>query len=140
MVYQNIKIMDKNLPTCGQLERNLSQSIQKLYITELNHSPSKVTCQFFSSQLAIVIDNAITAVEKTLAENNQADTVKKLNSAINQSIKHKIKILIEETLYVSVDDILFDSALETYRTGAIVTFTKLPQVRNPESIPKNKRQ
>lgn len=130
--------MDKNLPTCGQLERNLSQSIQKLYITELQHSPTKVTCQFFSSQLAIVIDNAITAVERTLAENDEVDTVKKLNSAINQSIKQKIKALIEETLCVDVDDVLFDSDIETYRTGAIFTLTKLPQVRNPESIPKNK--
>jgi uncharacterized protein YbcI len=132
--------MDKNLPTCGQLERNLSQSIQKLYITELQHSPTKVTCQFFSSQLAIVIDNAITTVEQTLAESNELDTVKKLNSAINQSIKQKIKTLIEETLRVDVNDILFDSDIETYRTGAILTLAKLPQVRNPESIPKSKRK
>ncbi|MGL6340107.1 MAG: Na-translocating system protein MpsC family protein, partial [Waterburya sp.] len=46
--------MDKNLPTSGQLERTLAQSIQKLYRQELKHSPSKITCQLFGNQLAIV--------------------------------------------------------------------------------------
>ena len=131
--------MDNILPTCGQLERNLSQSIQQLYLKELKHSPSKVTCQLFGNQLAIVIDNALTAVERTLVNKREStDTVRKLNSAVNESIKQKLKVMIEEILEVEVHDILFNSALETYRTGAIATLSQSPQVRNPESIPKNK--
>jgi uncharacterized protein YbcI len=130
--------MDKNLPTRGQLERTLAQSIQKLYRQELKHSPSKITCQLFGNQLAIVIEDAITAVEKTLAslkDNNK--TVKELNAAINEAIESKLKILIEEILAVEVDDILFDSTIKTNRTGAIATLEQPPQVRNPQSIPKN---
>ena len=130
--------MNKNLPTCGELERRLSQSIQKLYRQELEHSPSKVTCQLFGSQLAIVIEDALTAVEKTLADTEDHDSaVKKLNAAINDAIESKLKTLIEEILSVKVQDVLFDSTLETSRTGAIVTLSELPQVRNPESIPKS---
>jgi uncharacterized protein YbcI len=130
--------MDKNLPTRGQLERTLAQSIQKLYRQELKHSPSKITCQLFGNQLAIVIEDAITAVEKTLAslkDNNK--TVKELNAAINEAIESKLKTLIEEILAVEVDDILFDSTIKTNRTGAIATLEQPPQVRNPQSIPKN---
>lgn len=131
--------MDKNLPTSGQLERNLSQNIQKLYRQKLEHSPGKVTCQLFGNQLAIVIEDALTAVEKTLADTIQEDqTVEQLNSAINEAIESKLKTLIEKILGVSVNDILFDSTLETSRTGAIATLDQPPQVRNPESIPKNK--
>ena len=131
--------MDNKLPTCGQLERDLSQSIQQLYLKELKHSPSKVTCQLFGNQLAIVIDNALTAIERTLVQKQgSVDTVTKLNSAINESIKQKLKTVIEGTLEVEVKDILFNSALHTYRTGAIATLSQSPQVRNPESIPKNK--
>ena len=131
--------MNSNLPTSGQLERNLSQRIQKLYRQELEHSPSKVTCQLFSNQLAIVIEDALTAVEKTLAETKEKEnTVKELNSAINEVLQSKLKTLIEEILGIKVHDILFDSTLETSRTGAIATLCEPPQVRNPESIPKNK--
>ncbi|VEP13887.1 conserved hypothetical protein [Hyella patelloides LEGE 07179] len=131
--------MAQNLPTSGQLERNLSQSIQKLYRQELEHSPSKVTCQLFGNQLAIVIEDALTAVEKTLANTEEdSKTVKQLNGAINEAIESKLKTLIEEILAVDVHDILFDSTLKTNRTGAIVTLAQPPQVRNPESIPKNK--
>jgi uncharacterized protein YbcI len=131
--------MDKNLPTIGQLERNLSQSIQKLYRQELKHSPSQITCQLFGNHLAIVIENAITAVEKTIAKiKNDNQTVKQFNTAINEIIESKLKILIEEILAVEVHDILFDSTLETNRTGAIATLAHPPQVRNPQLIPKNK--
>lgn len=132
--------MDKNLLTCGQLERNLAQSIQKLYRQELEHMPSKVTCQLFGNQLAIVIENSLTAVEQTLASNAELDdTVEKLTSVLNQAVKIKLKTLIEEILAVKVEDIMFDTTIETKRTGAIVALNQAPSVRNPEAIPKNTR-
>lgn len=130
--------MDINLPTCGQLERNLSQSIQKLYLSELEHSPSKVTCQLFGNQLAIVVEDSLTAVEQALAEIKSDGSIEELNSAVGEVIKSKMKLLTEEILGVEVEDILFDTAVKTKRTGAIITLRQLPQVRNPESIPKSK--
>ncbi|MDJ0568874.1 MAG: DUF2294 domain-containing protein [Pleurocapsa sp. MO_192.B19] len=131
--------MNKNLPTSGQLERDLSQKIQKLYRQDLEHTPSKITCQLFGSQLAIVIEDALTPVEKTLINIEEENKiVKKFNSAINDAIESKLKTIIEEILAVEVQDILFDSTLETSLTGAIATLNQPPQVRNPESIPKNK--
>lgn len=131
--------METNLPTCGQLERNLSQGIHKLYSNDLEHSPSKVTCQLFGNQLAIVIENSLTAVEQILAEAEEPErTIKQLNTTISQVVKTKMKLLIEEILSVEVKDILFDTTLETKKTGAIATLSQLPQVRNPESIPKNR--
>lgn len=130
--------MDTNLPTCGQLERNLSQNIQKLYLSELEHSPSKVTCQLFGNQLAIVVEDSLTAVEQALAEIKSDESIEDLNSAVGEVVESKMKLLIEEVLGVEVEDILFDTTVETKRTGAIVTLRQLPAVRNPESIPKNK--
>lgn len=134
--------MDKQLPTSGQLERNLSQNIQRLYRQELAHSPSKITCKLFGSQLAIVIEDALTSVEKTLAKSDldNSTTVRQLNRAINNAIKSRLKNLIEEILDVNVLDILFDSTFETSRTGAIATLETTPLVRNSQSIPKNKRR
>ena len=131
--------MSKNLPTSGQLERDISQKVQKLYRQQLEHSPRKVTSQLFGNRLAIIIEDALTAVEKTLVNTEEDnDTAKKLNAAINESIKIKLKILVEEILNVEVEDILFDSTFKTNQTGAIITLKQSPAVRNPGSIPKNK--
>lgn len=131
--------MNKELPTGGQLERNLSQKIQKLYRQELEHNPGKITCQLFGNKLAVVIEDALTAVEKTLVNLlEETKTAEQLNSVINDTIKTKLRTLIEDTLTVKVDDIIFDSTLTTNRTGAIATLDRSPQVRDPESIPKNK--
>ncbi|WP_144871057.1 Na-translocating system protein MpsC family protein [Hyella patelloides] len=68
--------MDKNLPTSGQLERNLSQDRQKLYRQKLKHFPRKVTCQPFGNQLAILIEDALTLINRSLSEKrpNKAHT------------------------------------------------------------------
>ncbi|MEM7757997.1 MAG: hypothetical protein AAF298_07715 [Cyanobacteria bacterium P01_A01_bin.40] len=42
-------------------------------------------------------------------------------------------------LIVEIDDILFDSTLETQHSGAIVTLKQPPVVRNRESIPKTRQ-
>ena len=126
--------MERQLPTFGQLERSLSQNIQKLYREELKHSPQKVTSKFFGNRLAIVIEDALTAVEQTLVNEDNGQIVKDLNLAINSVIKPKFKTVVETVLEVEVEDILFDSTIETKRTGAIVILTQIPQVRSPKSI------
>ena len=131
--------MNRQLPTLGQLERQLSQSIQKLYREELGHSPQKVTCKFFKNQLSILIEDALTAVEKTLVNRDNEDkTAKKLNFAINDSIRLKLKNIIETVLAIEVEDILFSSNMDTMRAGAIVILGQLPQIKNPKPIIKNR--
>ena len=125
--------MKQKLPTFGQLERQLSQSIQKLYREELGHSPRKVTCKLFKNQLSVVIEDALTAVEKALVnKGNEDKTVENLNLAINDTIKLKLKTTIETILAVEVEDVLFSSNVDTMRAGAIVILSQLPQVSNPK--------
>ena len=122
--------MDLQLPTLGQLERSLSQNIQKLYRQELGHCPKKITCKLFKNNLSIVIEDALTAVEKTLVNKEDRKIVKNLNIAINDVIKSKLKIAVETILAVEVNDILFDSNIETKRAAAVIVLQKPPQTRN----------
>ncbi|MBE9044339.1 DUF2294 domain-containing protein [Pleurocapsales cyanobacterium LEGE 10410] len=129
--------MKQELPTLGQLERDLSQITYKVYREELGHSPSKITCKFFSKKLAIIIEDALPTLEKALMEEKKDNQiVKDLNLAINNIIKSKLKILIKEVLAVEVCDILFDSSLETHHAGAIVILSQLPTVRPRKPITK----
>lgn len=122
--------ISQKLPTYGQLERELSQKIHKLYREELEHSAGKITFKFFSSNLAIVVKDALPIVEKALIEKNKdCEIVKNSNLAINNIIKSKLKISIEEVLAVEVCDILFNSSLESHHAGAIVILSQRPRVR-----------
>lgn len=133
--------MDRQLPTNGQLERDLSQKIYKLYRQELEHSPQKITCTLFNDRLVIVIEKATTSVEKTLIDEGcEYEIVEKIDSAVNEAIKSKLETLIKEVLAIEVDDVLLDSSLESERTGVIVTLTQAPLVRYRKSTLKIKEK
>ena len=124
-----LETIKHELPTYGQLERDLSQMIYKLYREEFGHSPSKITCKFFSNNLAIVIEDSLTTTEKTLLDKNKLHAFRSLNLAINSIIKSKLRSLIEQKLAVEVSNILFDSNLKTPHTGVIFILSQLPVVR-----------
>lgn len=58
--------MADNFPTIGEIERNLSQSIQAFYRHQLGCRTEKVNCHIIDQQVAIAIKNPITPVERLL--------------------------------------------------------------------------
>jgi uncharacterized protein YbcI len=131
--------MNQTIPTCGQLERSLSQGIQAFYRDRIGQRPSKVTCQLFDDKVAVIIENSITSAEELLFSEGKIKLVEEIHSALDEAIKPQLKALMEEILNVSVIDILSDATLETGRTGIIGVLTETPQVRNPEALPKINR-
>ena len=130
--------MTDNLLTRGQLERNLSQSLQAFYRRHLGHQPSKVTCQLFDAKLAIILENSITNAEQILIQEGKNDLAKKVRANLDEVTQPKLKQLIEEIMEVKVVDILSDATLDTGRMGIIAVLSETPKVRNPENIPKVK--
>ena len=129
--------MDCKLPTSGQIERDLSQRVQKLYREELGHCPRKVTCKLFDNQLAIVIEDSLTILQKTLIKEDQQNEINRhLSLTINNIIRSKLKIAIEEILKIQVYEILFDSSLKSQQAGAIAILTQAPLIRKRDLIPK----
>ena len=129
----------EELPTYGQIERDLSQLIHKLYREEFERYPRKISCKFFSNNLAIVIEDSLTTMEKSLLNENKASVVRNLNSAINSIIKSRLKILVEQKLGVEVCNIFFDFSLRTLNTGVIFILSQPPLVRHRRVITKNQK-
>lgn len=130
--------MTDNILTRGQLERAISQDIQSLYREQLGHQTSKISCQFFDTKLAIIIEDSITNAEQILLEEGKSDLAEKVRSNLDSAIQPELKKLIEKIAKVRVVDILSDATLNTGRTGIIAVLSETPKVRNPESIPKAK--
>ncbi|HEY9780062.1 MAG TPA: DUF2294 domain-containing protein [Leptolyngbyaceae cyanobacterium] len=122
--------MDSSYPTRGQLERTLSQRIQALYRNQLEHQPSRVTCQLFDEKLAIILEDSITQPEQLLVNNGQAELAEKVRAELDDVLQPQLKELIEEIVGVSVVDLLTNAKLETGRTATVVILANPPQIRN----------
>ncbi|BAU64678.1 hypothetical protein STA3757_20510 [Stanieria sp. NIES-3757] len=130
--------MIENLPTRGQLERQISQKIQAFYRSRLGHQPSKVSCQLFDQKLAIIIEESITQAEQILVQEGKKELAEEVHSHLDDAIQPELKQLVEEIIQVKIIDLLSDATLQTGRTGMIAVLDQTPQVRNPDSIPKVK--
>ncbi|NEP20219.1 MAG: DUF2294 domain-containing protein, partial [Leptolyngbya sp. SIO4C1] len=116
-----------------------SQKIQALYRSQLGHQPSKVTCQIFDSKLAIVLENSVTQPEQLLAEEGQVDLAERVRQDLDAALRPQLIALIKSIVGTEVVDLLSDATLDTGRTGIIAILSDTPDVRNPDAIPKVKR-
>lgn len=122
------------LPTVGELERDLSQTIRTLYGQRLGQLPTKVICHLFGRNVVVILENSMTPVEHYLSQ--QRDLFLEVRKTLNQQIKQDISELIESILNVHVTGILIDTSPELNQTGLIVTLSDTPNVRNRGLIPK----
>ncbi|WP_250124394.1 DUF2294 domain-containing protein [Chroococcidiopsis sp. CCMEE 29] len=123
--------MDASFPTRGQIERTLSQRIQTLYRTQLEHQPSRVVCQLFDEKIAIVLEDSITQPEQLLVSSGQEELAEQVRTELDEALQPQLKALIEEVVGVAVIDILSNAKLETGRTATVIILADLPRVRNP---------
>lgn len=131
--------MNSNLPTCKQLERNLSQNIRAFYIREINHPPQNISCKLFSRYIAIAADEALTPLECSLWESGQEELTVEIRSEINDIFKPKLTSVIEETLNIKVEEILSNVTFEGNRLGTLVILSQAPLCRKSKSPSKFKK-
>lgn len=122
--------METSYPTRGQIERTLSQRIQALYRTQLEHQPSRVTCQIFDEKIAIILEDSITQPEQLLVENDQEELAEQVRAKLDEALEPQLKALIEEVVGVAVIDLLSDAKLATGRTATIAILAQTPQLRS----------
>jgi uncharacterized protein YbcI len=123
-------------PTIGELERKISQRVSSLYKEKLGKRPSQIICHFFDSELVISLENSVTQIEKTLLEAGNENLAEQIRTLLDKIIKLQLKIIIEEVIGKPITDLMSNTSLVTGRTGIVVILDQLPEVRNPESIPK----
>lgn len=128
--------MNDLLPTCKQLERNLSQSIRAFYNAEINFPPQKVTCKLFSRYLAIVAEEALTPVEKSLLAQGKTELLEQIRREIALIFRPKLVRLIQDIVGVEPIEILTDVTFTSNKTGILVVLSELPKVRSTKSLPK----
>lgn len=122
--------MDPSSPTRGQLERTLSQRIQALYRHQLEHQPSRVTCQIFAEKIAIILEDSITQPEKILVNSGEQELAEQVRAELYEVLEPQLKALIEEVVGVAVVDMLSNAKLETGRSATVAILADNPQVRN----------
>ncbi|WP_009633666.1 DUF2294 domain-containing protein [Synechocystis sp. PCC 7509] len=123
--------MNPSSSTRGQIERTLSQRIQSLYRSQLEHTPSRVICQIFDGKIAIILEDSITQPEQVLVNNGQQELAEQVRSELDEALQPQLKALIEEVVGISVIDLLSNAKLDTGRSATIAILAESPQFRNP---------
>lgn len=122
--------MEKVLPTRGQLERQIAQTIQSIYRDQFGHLPSKVVCHLFTDKIAIIAENTVTPLEKLLISNSQRELAKDIRLAVNKLLTEQIKPKISEILEVEVATIIGNSCPNSEYLGLIAILNKPPKIRS----------
>ena len=115
--------------TIGQVEREINQRMRSLYKKKLGHKVSDVSCQLFDAKLAIVLEDAVTEVEKRLLESGRVELIEQVHEDLSDSIESNVKEIVESILNVNVIDILDDTKLVSGTTGIIAILSDAPQLR-----------
>ena len=119
-----------NIPTKGQLERRLSQTMLSLYRDRFGQLPSKVSCQIFDNKVAIVAESVVTSTERLLIDHSRCDLVKDVRSIVNSVFIPVVKEQIDQILQQKVVSIMSDYCLEYDYVGIIAILESPPQVRS----------
>ena len=124
--------MEENIPKhiYAQLEQDLFQRIQSLYMTQLGHQISSVSCQLIDKTLTITVEDPITQPEKLLIESGKHELAQEVRSTIYKALQPLMKELIEEVVGVSVSELLGTSEIQTGHTSIIAILVATPQTAN----------
>ena len=136
----NKKKYDKLNNTRGKIERTIIHRIQALYYDNLGKRPGKIICQFFDEKLAIFIEDFIIPAEQFLLNNERQEFAKELRSQLDAAIKPLLQKIIADVTGVEVVAMLSDSGLNHKIAGFIAVLSDIPEIRDPESIPKVKKE
>lgn len=121
--------LERTLPTRGQLERQLSQTVQFLYRSEFGHLPSKVVCHLFADRVAIVAENTTTTIEQILLDNSRLDLAHEIRVAMSETFISQVKQTTADILQVEAIDAICDSTLDSGYLGMIIFLKDAPSVR-----------
>jgi uncharacterized protein YbcI len=121
--------MVNNVPSRGEMERSLSQSIQAFYRDELSCRVGKISCHILGDRVAIVIENSVTSLEKLLSSSEDRSFVRDLRDRIDYIVKSELVTKIKTNLGVDVIDLTIDTTLEHNFTGILALLDEMPQIR-----------
>lgn len=131
--------MIDTIPTRGEMERSLSQSVQAFYRNQLGCRTGKVTCHILNEQVAIAIHNPITPVEKLLHNSNDAKFVQDLRARIDNLVKSELLLMMQTVLQVDVIALTIDTTLNNNLTGIVALLAQKPKVRDLKRFAKAKK-
>ena len=118
--------------TRGQIQRALSQKIQKFYKDQIGHSPGRVTCQIIDNTITVIAEDSLTKLEQLLIEGEKDKLtpvrvdVEQVRSDLDTTLRPALIDIIQETLSIEVVDVLSDTTLETGRTAIVTILAKAP--------------
>ncbi|NJK37171.1 MAG: DUF2294 domain-containing protein [Oscillatoriales cyanobacterium RM1_1_9] len=100
----------------------LTARIKTLYQQQFNHQIHQIIYHSFGNNLIILIENVTTKPEQLLVQFEVQELTREVRTIFDHLIQPQIKLLIEETISTTIIDFLYDTSIQTGRTGIIAIF------------------
>lgn len=120
----------RELPTCKQLERAISQNFYACNRQTIGYSPQKINCTIFENYLVIVGEEAITPLESTIRNSGRVEILREVRRSINQALQSQLEKSIKNIAKVEVIDSICQLNFDTGRLMAIALLQQPPQTRS----------
>lgn len=120
----------RELPTCKQLERAISQNFYASNRQTIGYSPQKISCTIFNNYLVIVGEEAITPLESTMKNSGRVEILREVRRSINQALQSQLEMTIRNIAKVEVIDSICQLNFDTGRLMAIALLKQPPQTRS----------
>lgn len=112
-----------------QAQGIISENVKRMYHDQLGHEPGLVTCQILDNKLVLLIEGAITPVEKLLLQIKQRRLVEQVRALLDVAIQPHLGAILEQLTDVSVVDLMVNTTVDTERTGSIVILAEKPNIQ-----------
>lgn len=112
--------MERANLTETELENLISVKIQNFYLEYLKQELQEIFYQWQENQLIIVIEGTVTQTEQLLYEYDRKALAYRVRKIVDLVILPKIKQEIVTILGIRIADFLYDTTIQTGRTGVIV--------------------
>jgi uncharacterized protein YbcI len=120
--------------TRGQIERTVTQQIQRLYRDLVGQRPSRVVTHLVDGKLLVILHDSISPVERLLWQTGHDLIALQLQQIIADALKPLFKSLVEETLGVAVLSVLFSEDIESGFASLTALLADQPKTRQPRSM------
>jgi uncharacterized protein YbcI len=120
--------------TRGQIERAVTQRIQRLYRDLVGQRPSRVVTHLVDGKLLVILQDSISPVERLLWQTGHDAIALQLQQIIADTLKPLFKSLVEETVGVQVLTVLFSEDIESGFASLTALLADQPKTRPPKSM------
>jgi uncharacterized protein YbcI len=95
-------------PAAGQLSATIARRVFRVFTRVTGRGPTKARAFFNGNVVVVVLEDALTAIERNLADNGRVEAVKQMRHEVHESMRPSLVGVVEQSTGCSVVALMSD--------------------------------